>query len=491
MNKFNLWLRGSGVLLLLATAAVALPAQTRTGVPPAQTFTVLHTFDLSDGASPQAPLVQGTDGSFYGTTEYGGGFYDDGTAFSITPAGTVTTLYTFWYATGGSYPRAGLVEGADGSFYGTTYGGGNPICNGGSGCGTVFNLAADKHTVKTLHNFDGTDGQWLYAGLVLAANGTFYGATTEGGANGNGTVFSITARGTLTTLHNFNGTDGGAPVGGLVRGSDGKFYGTTVAGGLGGYCLPHQACGTIFSITADGTFTTLYNFCSQNNCADGAWPNASLIQGTDGSFYGTTYTGGANGGGTIFRITAGGAFTTSYNFCSQPHCADGESPYAGLVQGTDGSFYGTTEYGGVNVCHCGTVFSITPGGTLTTLHTFDNTDGAYPYGGLVQGTNGTFYGTAAYGGAHDRGVVFSLSVGLGAFVEIQPTSGKVGKAVKILGTNLNGASNVTFNGTPATFVVKSKSLITTTVPSGATTGRVWVTFPHGRRSSNVPFRVTP
>jgi hypothetical protein len=148
------------------------------------------------------------------------------------------------------------------------------------------------------------------------------------------------------------------------------------------------------------------------------------------------------GCGTVFKMTPSGVLTTLYNLCSQSNCMDGEGLYAGLIQSTNGNFYGTTEYGGAN--------------------------------------NNCYLGC---------GTIFSLPVGLGPFVETQPTSGEVGKAIEILGTNLTGATSVTFNGTAAMFTVKSKSEITTAVPAGATTGKVRVTFPHRTLTSNVPFRV--
>jgi uncharacterized repeat protein (TIGR03803 family) len=176
--------------------------------------------------------------------------------------------------------------------------------------------------------------------------------------------------------------------------------------------------------------------------------------------------------------------TTLHSF----NCTDGNAPDGGLVQSTDGSFYGTTFSGGANSFY-GTVFKITPSGMLTTLHNFDGTDGDHSYAALVQATNGSFYGITSSGGALGAGTVFSLSVGLGQFVVTQPTSGTIGAAVNILGTNLTGAISVTFNGTAAAFTVVSRSLITTTVPTGATTGRVRVTNPGGTLSSNVPFTV--
>jgi uncharacterized repeat protein (TIGR03803 family) len=213
--------------------------------------------------------------------------------------------------------------------------------------------------------------------------------------------------------------------------------------------------------------------------------------------YGTTGYGGTNpglygnGGGTVFKITPSGKLTTLYNFCAQGGCVDGEAPIAGLVQVADGAFYGTTSSGGAY--GYGTVFRITPSGALTTLYSFcaqsGCTDGEVPVAGLGQDTNGTFYGATWGGGAYGYGTVFSLSVGLGQFVKTLPTSARVGSAVRILGTNLTGATSVTFNGTAAAFTVVSRYLITATVPTGATTGKVEVVTPSGTLSSNVPFRV--
>ncbi len=207
--------------------------------------------------------------------------------------------------------------------------------------------------------------------------------------------------------------------------------------------------------------------------------------------YGTTLRGGTNNYGTVFKLTPSGKRTTLYSFCLKSGCTDGSSPYAALIQATDGNLYATTKKGGVY--GEGTVFKITPSGQLTTLYSFcpksGCTDGRFPSAGLVQDTNGTFYGTTSAGGSNKDGTVFSLSVGLGPFVETQTASGTVGAPVKILGTNLIGATNVTFNGTAAAFTVVSASLITTNVPNGATTGTVEVTTPGGTLKSKVPFRV--
>ena len=464
---------------------------------PAQVFTTLANFDGSNGSRPVAGVVQGIDGSFYGTASYGG-TNNSGTVFKVTPAGKLITLYRFCAQPGctdGANPYASLVQVTNGNFYGTTqYGGAN-------NSGTVFKITpAGKLT--TLYSFcaqsNCTDGLQPSASLIQATNGNFYGTTQYGGAIGGGTVFKITPTGTLTTLYSFCGencTDGYRAYAGLVQATDGNVYGTTMWGGGNdgfGYCFDY-GCGTVFKITPTGTLAKIYSFCvsQTDNCSDGAMPLVGLVQATDGNFYGTTGSGGApNGVGTVFKITPTGTLTTLYSFCAQWPCTDGVEPNTSLVQATDGNFYGTTFVGGAN--NSGTAFKITPQGSLTTPYSFCGqsacTDGAGPVG-LVQATDGNFYGTTESGGANNDGTVFELSVGLGPFVKTQPAAGKVGAGINILGTVLSGATSVTFNGTAATFTVVSPSLITTTVPAGATTGKVKVIEPNGTVQSNVPFRV--
>ena len=251
----------------------------------------------------------------------------------------------------------------------------------------------------TLLSFDGTDGQSPEAALVQAIDGNLYGTTGSGGANGGGTIFKISLSGKLTTLYNFCSqsgcADGNSPYGGLVQVINGDFYGTTQQGGAHNGGIIYG--GTVYKITTGGTLTTLYSFCAQSNCADGSYPSAVLVQAADGDFYGTTtYSGGGNcydGCGTVFKISPLGALTTLHTFAGYP--SDGGNPSAGLVQGGNGDLYGTTYYGGAT-SGGGTIYKITTGGTLTTLYSFcaqgSCADGYHP-AGLVQGTNGDFYGT--------------------------------------------------------------------------------------------------
>jgi uncharacterized repeat protein (TIGR03803 family) len=490
-------------LLLCAATATALPAQT---------FTILHTFNSSkDGDNPLGALLQASDGNLYGTTE--SGFRLGGTVFRITPSGIFKTIYAFCkqsHCTDGSQPFDGLVQTVDGNFYGTTMNGGAAFYYG-----VVFRMTPTG-SFTTLYSFcthsGCADGKEPEAGLVEGTDGNFYGTTIAGGAHDGGTVFKITPDGSLTRLYSFCSqpacADGAEPEVVLVEGTDGNFYGTTDGGGV--YTCHRQGCGTVFKITPGGALTTLYSFCSESACADGDFPQTALVQASDGNFYGTTAGGGTGGPcligfgpgcGTVFKITPSGTLTTLYSFCSESDCADGQFPH-GLIQATDGNLYGTTEEGGANTCvigsknyGCGTIFRITPTGTLTTLYSFCSqsgcSDGEGPVAGLVQDTNGKFYGTTVGYGTSVNGTAFSLSVGLGPFVESQPAVGTVGMAVNILGNDLTGATGVTFNGTAATFRVVSASAISTTVPAGATSGTVQVVTPSGTLSSNVNFRVLP
>ncbi len=474
----------------------------------AQSFRTLFNFDSADGDLPFAGLIQATDGNLWGTTGYGGAdngcVSGCGTIFKITTNGELTTTHSFaGYPTEGSSPAAALIQGTDGNFYGTTFLGGDE-CEAGGGCGTVFRMTPSG-TLTTLYSFcshtNCVDGVFPEAGLIEGSSGNFYGTTNEGGVNadcngvGCGTVFRITPTGTLTVLYNFcsqsNCVDGSRPWAGLLEASDGNFYGTAGAGGANGY-------GTVFKITPAGQLTVLYSFCADGGCSDGAEPEAGLIQATDGNLYGTTYGGGAHQDGTVFKITMQGVLTTLYSFCTQTNCSDGYFPADALVQATDGEFYGTTPGAGLLNQAKGTIFRITSTGSFTTLHAFCSQDdcqnGAAPLGALIQETNGRLYGVASDGGlgsecAGGCGTIFGLSVNLAPFIEPQPSFGVVGSTVKILGNSLKGATNVTFNGTPATFGIKGPALIVTTVPAGATTGTVQVVTPGGTLSSNVPFRV--
>ncbi len=463
----------------------------------AQTLSTLLTLNGANGANPKSvALVQALDGNLYGTTSAGGSTDNCsagcGTIFKISPEGELTTLHDFCAqpdCTEGMNPQAGLMQASDGNFYGTTFGGGTHLGNG-----TVFRMTPEG-VVTTIYSFcamqNCADGYSPNAALVQGADGNLYGTTSAGGTKDSGTVFKVTPAGELTTIYSFcmkpDCADGSNPVAELTPGADGSFYGMTSQGGTGS--------GTIFKITSVGELTTLYSFCSKPKCTDGGNPKGGLMRAADGNFYGTTFSGGTQNTGTVFKVTAQGALTTLFSFC----CAEGATPYSTLVQGTDGNFYGTAYYGGAK--GQGTVFKVTPPskGTSTwkvlALHSFDDSD-AYPIAALMQDTDGNFYGTTFNGGSSPKclnsggcGTIFRLSAGLGPFVKLQPAWGAVGSNIIIQGPNLAAATAVTFNDAPATFKVISGSEMTATVPTGATSGAVKVTMPNGVLTSNVHFQL--
>lgn len=399
-------IKRSAISMLLAASwlcAFGSQSAAQTEIVPGTAFTTLHSFTGADGSKSFAGLLQGKNGSLYGTT-YFGGVKNDGEVFQVTTAGKLTTLHSFCSTNGcadGEYSYAMPVQGADGNFYGTTYLGGS------KGDGTVFKMSPSG-SLTTLHNFGGADGSQPLAGLAAGSDGNFYGTTNLGGSHGAGSVFKVTPSGQFTILHSFCSkaacADGQSSYAGLIQASDGNLYGTTLSGGTQGH-------GTVFKITKGGTFSTLYSFCAQSGCADGEFPQTGLVQASNGNLYGTTILGGAYGSGTIFELTLSGALTTLYSACSQTGCPDGNYLYAGLIQARDGNLYGIMQVGGAH--NSGTIFKITLSGTLTTLYRFCSqpacADGQYPAAGLVQATNGNLYGTTADGGVHGDGTVFSIA----------------------------------------------------------------------------------
>lgn len=386
--------------LLLAASIVAILSL----APCARSSIILTnttSFSTSNGIHPSAGLVQGNDGNFYGTTEYGGTSGGFGAVFKITPAGALTTLASFNNANG-AYPTAGLVQGGDGNFYGTTSAGGT---NGGFG--TVFKISP-AGALTTIFSFNNANGANPYGGLALDASGNLYGTAAYGGPYidqdendlGYGTVFKLTTNGTFTSLYMFTGSsDGFYPLTGLTLGNDGNFYGTTAEADTFGD--PAFGAGTVFRITCGGEFTNLVSF----NYTNGANPYAGLVQASDGNIYGTTYNGGDANAGTVFQMTPAGTLNYVVSFTN----LNGANPYGALVPGSDGNLYGTTELGGAN--SYGTVFQMTPVGTLQCLLSFDFfSNGAEPTAGLLQTTNGTFYGTTYSGGSHGGGTIFRLVV---------------------------------------------------------------------------------
>ena len=378
-------------------------------------FADLRDLTGTDGENPTGGLVQHTDGFLYGLA-YGGGAHGGGTFFKISTAGAFTPLYAFTPDTDGGYPDGGVIVSSDGNLYGMTSDGGPNFL------GTAFKVTTSG-TFTLLASFNGaTLGNTPYESLVRGNDSAFYGTTSNGGGNRYyGAIFKICA-GNTTLLHTFDGTTGGNPKGSLVQASNGIFYGTTEIGGT-------NNAGTIFKITKSGTYTVLKNL---TGATDGEYPNGSLIQGTDGNLYGMNYSGGANSGGTIFKITLTGTLTVLRHLST----ADGYYPYGGLIQGTDGNFYGCTSTGGAN--GGGTIFKITSTGTFTVLRNLASGDGTNPYCSLVQHPNGNFYGTTTQGGNNGGGTIFRIS-SAGSFQVLKhlttATNGGVPKGSLFIGTD--------------------------------------------------------
>jgi uncharacterized repeat protein (TIGR03803 family) len=413
-----------GVLAATLVAAMAAPAD-------AASLKALHRFtDTGNGTqshyalgnTPDAELLQASDGNFYGTTVYGGsglcpnrgtgGVLGCGTVFRMTPQGKVTALYSFPYdtATGtaanGAFPTAGLIQGADGYLYGVAQDGGISRCNGVLGCGTMFRLSlAGDFTL--LHQFcsgDGcqtsTEGGRPMSHLVQTPSGALCGTTAQGGFENEGTVFCASTSGSVNTLYDFeyqNGTDGYGPIAALLVGTDGEtLYGTTTSRGANGG-------GTLFALRNE-VLTNLYAFSTASGACN--TPQGALIFGADGKLYGTTSSGGG-GGGCVFSLnTDGTGFEVGYNFPVTSNAP--ADPVAGLTLASDGMMYGTTLFGSVEQTYgldSGVVYRFDPAkGVFTALADFNGTVGAMPYAALIEGKDQFLYGTASlYGGSNKRG----------------------------------------------------------------------------------------
>jgi len=372
MMRFSLRHLAIAALSLLAIAPVA-HAQTD-----GFTESVLLSVGF-DGVNPSSGLVLAADGNFYGTT-YSGGTQYAGAVYKVTPSGTPSTVYSFCIqksCADGQGPLD-LIQGSDGNFYGTTQQG------GANDAGVAFKVTP-AGTYSVIYAFCAvytsvcTDG--INPGqLVQGTDGNFYGVAgggpnTYGGGNQGGIVFQLTPAGKLTVLHNFcsqkSCADGGLPTSGLLQGSDGNFYGVAGSGGANGG-------GVAYRVSASGGYAVVYSFCYMTGvpCADGPGPNGTLVEAKDGSFYGVTSSGGPNtgdgngyGAGTIFKLTTGGGLTTLYDFCSQTNCTDGYAPGIGLYLASDGNFYGSTIKGNVQPDPDGVVFQLS-GTTFTPIYIF-------------------------------------------------------------------------------------------------------------------------
>ncbi len=381
-----------------------------------QSLVVLHQFSGTDGAGPYAKLVEGPDGDLYGTTtsstDAGGAVNGTGTIFKITKAGALTTLHVF---SGTNPPYAQLVLGLDGNFYGTT----------GYQCGSLAPLAAAIGSPIVLPTGVGTvfkitpTGEFTnlqtlatpVAGLTLGSDGYLYGVTTT-------SAFKITTDGTMTTLHTFSPTEG-ADLCKLTEGPDGNFYGTADEGGL--VNITPSGGGTAYEMTPTGTVTVLHAFSNPTGGAigfpcygsgfDGSLPVGGLTLGANGAFYGLNYCFLDLIYGYVYSMSSAGTITGLNDFGIK----DAANPSAELALGSDGLLYGVLGGGTLFISGPpppdpdGQIFSMTANGTVTILHTFSGTDGADPSGGIIEGSDGRFYGVTG-GGGTGSGTVYQLTL---------------------------------------------------------------------------------
>ena len=396
---------------LLLTLALGIPAALRAQAPdkpPAGTFSLIYSFQGpqfqgTDGCLPEAGLVRDAAGNLYGTTLNGGGQFGYGTVFKVTPDGTESVLHSFAGApSDGRYPQWGsLTLDAAGNLYGTTYNGGE------FDSGTVFKVTATG-SESILYSFCAqagcADGADPAGGIARDPAGNLYGTTVYGGTDNEGVVFRLPARGTEKVLHNFarSTTDGGLPYSNLTRDSSGNLYGTTDAGGT-------SDAGTVFEVSASGAYSVLYNF---RGFPDGLGPfGGGLLRDPSGNLYGVTESGGASDLGVLFELSAGGTESVLLNF----NGTEGRGPLDGLARDGAGSLYGTTEVGGSGAgcaLSCGVLFKLTTTGREFVLHNFtldSASDGAYPVGGVIRDSSGNLYGTLEQGGAYGCGAVFKYA----------------------------------------------------------------------------------
>jgi uncharacterized repeat protein (TIGR03803 family) len=356
-------IRGVGVGLAMMLAANAAQAGNHK---------VLYSFTGGDdGGTPfYSTLVKDRAGNLYGTTAFGGE-HGAGTVFKLAPDGTESVLYHFTGGDDGAAPNAGLIVDRQGTFYGTTIGGGE------DNAGTVFKLAPDG-TQTVLYSFgsDTADGVQPVAALLMDRKGTLYGTTSAGGEHNAGTVFKLTDNGDYEVMHSFGpGGDGTQPLGDLIMDENKVLYGTTRTGGT-------HAAGAVFKITKRGKEKVIRSF----GPGDGTLPYSGLVRDDEDNLYGTAVSGGAHGAGAVYKIAADGTYSVLYSFGP----GDGAQPVAGLLLSGDGNLYGSNYSGGAH--GAGAVFKMTRDGAHTLLYSFGPGDGAQPRGRLIEDRN-NLYGT--------------------------------------------------------------------------------------------------
>lgn len=396
-----IWRRTTGIVLTLSVVVLLLPI-VAPGPAQAQGYklTVLHTFQNTDGANPNAGLAVDAEGNLYGTTQNGGAS-QNGTVYKLDAAGNYSVLLSF-DNTDGSDPRAGLLVTAAGTIYGTDW------IGAGLGAGSVFELS--RGTAQAIYNFSGgADGAHPWSSVIRDSAGNFYGATWDGGnettCHSCGVVYKLDPTGKETILHTFDGgTDGANMVAGVIRDAAGNVYGATYQGGAGDCTYQAGGCGIVFAIDPSNIETILHTFLGQ---ADGAAPFGGLVEDASGNLFGTASQGGSakcsNGCGVVYKIDASRNFSVFHSF----NGTDGSGPQGDLALDAGGNLYGTTALGGAY--NAGVVYKLSSTGREAVLYNFSGgTDGANPGQVRLLLYKGSIYGTTTTGGA-GFGVVFKIT----------------------------------------------------------------------------------
>jgi uncharacterized repeat protein (TIGR03803 family) len=432
--------------------------------------TALASFNVTNGKFPKGGLVRDGSGNLFGTTSIGGSA-NNGVVFEVkSGSGNVTVLANFNAHNSGENALGGTIIDASGNLYGTTYVGGT------SNDGTVFEVAHGTGAVTTLATFTGGNGENPQGSLIIDGSGNLYGTTVNGGSGFAGTVFEVAAgSGTITTLATFTGTNGAYPYGGLTRDASGNLYGTTNGGGASG-------AGTVFEVVnGSGNVTTLGTFTGAN----GSGPYGNVVRDASGNVYGAAEAGGASGDGTIFKIVSGsGHITTLATF----NGSNGANPAGSLIMDASGNLFGTAYDGGAS--GAGTVFKLANGsGTITTLATFNGTNGSNPYGSLIEDSSGTLYGSTYNGGTGGNGTVFMVLAGSGTVTNIgnfNVTNGLNPQGTLAIDSNYNLFGDTEYGGPAGTGSVFEAPAAATSVEASSQTA----TFSTGGQSVTLSATVT-
>ena len=442
-------------------------------------------------------------------------------------AQTPTLLYQFGSASGDPVNPTYLgiiTQGRDGNMYSMSPKG------GANQNGAAFKFSPNG-TESVIHSFlaDGSEGTDCVSGFTLGRDGNFYGACSSYPSH-YGTLYKLTPTGTYSLLHAFDGSqkDGAYPFSPPTQASDGNFYGVTYGPSTGtfyqmtpggtlkmlyDFSVPGKsqqpygpllqgpdgylhgevlnagahAGGAIIKISTKGKETDLYALTPLN---DGFGSQGGVIQGSDGNYYGCTDTGGLYNWGTAYKVTSKGVYTVLRHF-GATGSSDGVNCLVGLVQATDGNIYGVQP---LDLTHKkGVIFKLDGNGAYSVLYYFDGTVGATPTSALFQNTNGLLYGLTNGGGIGNpgQGVIYSFNIGAKPFARLELTSGHSGDSIGIFGQGFLTATGVTFGGVSATFTAAGDNYMTVTVPSDGKSGSVVVNIPSGNLTSSQPFKLIP